>query len=196
MLLQLYFFIKVYVLGHTWLKWLAHTHTRSQTKEHPLRQVQWSLTAGVLVVRQDGSNKVNHCVACDKAVSELLPHLQGKDHYNNLAWYILNHPSPSKLLLDALSGVVKAAKLNNELELVDKTLFSYRCLVCHNKASFSGIKTLEAHLNGRDHKKASLLLSQTLPQQHDVPHPISTPPSVSHHLPQVSTISVLLNSYI
>lgn len=161
----------------TYLKCSPFVQPRNQISVDPHLQIQWSSDVGVLVKRQDGSSTVKYCVPCEKTVPEpeLLPHLQGKDHCNNLHWYIMQHPSPSQLLLSALPAVVQAAKRNNEVELVEKSSFSYKCRLCDKKAPFTGLKTLELHLDGREHRKAALSLSSP-PSQHPPRQPQLTPP--------------------
>ncbi|XP_045120904.1 uncharacterized protein LOC123510132 isoform X2 [Portunus trituberculatus] len=134
-----------------------------------------ALTSGVMVKRQDGSY---HCLPCEKTPSEALPHLKGRDHDNYLVWYILQHPSPSQELLNALPLDVREAKRSNKIELVDRAHFSYKCRVCPKKNQFTGIEPLKSHLNGNDHKKAekNMQVSSLVPSQTQSPAgPIHVP---------------------
>lgn len=146
-----------------------------------------AMATGVMVVRQDGTN---YCVACEKTPSEPMPHLKGRDHENHLVWYILQHPSPPQELLRALPVDVLKAKLSDEIELVNKAHFSYRCRVCPKKNQFTGIEPLKSHLNGNDHKKAKknmqvsshALSSQSNQDQHQTSHhPQQLPSSSQTH---------------
>ncbi|XP_071549432.1 uncharacterized protein [Panulirus ornatus] len=74
---------------------------------------------------------------------------------------------PSAFLLSHLSQVVRGAKLNDEVEAVEKNHFSYKCKICHGKKSFNGLVPLESHLNGKEHEKSkkTLQLRITFPTQ-------------------------------
>ncbi|XP_050711898.1 uncharacterized protein LOC126995985 isoform X5 [Eriocheir sinensis] len=151
-------------------------------------KVQRAISSGVVVRTQSGYR----CEVCDKSLTEVEPHLRGKDHFNNLAWEALRSPAPHPFLLDDIPRVVLEAKQRNELELVDKTVFSYRCLVCPKRPLSNGIRPLETHLKGREHENAQKTMNFSPISPYD-PNPL--PSAVPHlQLPTPSQASNIQNT--
>lgn len=114
--------------------------------------MQRAISSGVIVLQTQSGHM---CQVCDKVVTEVESHLRGKDHSNNLAWEVLRNPAPHPSLLNDIPRVVLEAKQRNELELIERTFFSYRCLVCPRRPLSNGIIPLETHLKGREHRNVS-----------------------------------------
>ena len=117
------------------------------------QEVSTSLEAGILSYFDPASQKYD-CLVCPKVgYGDIVPHVSSPQHKNSAAWEAIHQKVPNDLWLSILPDAIKQAKISDDIEAVDKKVFSYQCKICVGKRPFNGLAPLSSHLVGGDHTK-------------------------------------------
>ncbi|XP_066960547.1 uncharacterized protein [Macrobrachium rosenbergii] len=161
-------------------------------KDRRYMDVSIAVAAGILT-KYDPASQRYECAVCSKiGFGDVMPHMASPQHKNSAAWEIIHAKTPNEAMLSFLPETVREAKINDDIEAVDRNVFSYQCKICIGKRPFNGLTPLESHLCGIDHHKnkskramnISMKLkydSSPVPNYSSTPknHQVSNPESVS-----------------
>ena len=115
------------------------------------QEVSTLLEAGILSYLDPDSQRYE-CLVCEKVgYNDVEQHVSGNQHKNSAAWEAIHREVPNDLWLSILPDEIKQAKINDDIEVVDKKGFTYQCKICIGKKPIHGLSTLSSHLTGGDH---------------------------------------------
>ncbi|XP_064081088.1 uncharacterized protein LOC135197844 isoform X2 [Macrobrachium nipponense] len=143
-------------------------------------EVSVAVEAGILT-KYDPASQRYECAVCSKTgFGDVMPHMASSQHKNSAAWDIIRAKTTNEAMLSFLSETVREAKINDEIDAVDRDVFSYQCKICIGKRPFNGLTPLESHLCGIDHhkNKSRRAMSVTMKLKYDsspIPNYSATP---------------------
>ncbi|XP_064081090.1 uncharacterized protein LOC135197844 isoform X4 [Macrobrachium nipponense] len=149
-------------------------------RDRKFPEVSVAVEAGILT-KYDPASQRYECAVCSKTgFGDVMPHMASSQHKNSAAWDIIRAKTTNEAMLSFLSETVREAKINDEIDAVDRDVFSYQCKICIGKRPFNGLTPLESHLCGIDHhkNKSRRAMSVTMKLKYDsspIPNYSATP---------------------
>ncbi|XP_068222621.1 uncharacterized protein [Palaemon carinicauda] len=139
----------------------------TQAKQIKLPDLTNAIEAGILTDYNPTSQRYE-CAVCSKVgFGDVMPHISSPQHKNSAAWEVIYAQNPNRAMLSFLPEIVREAKINDEIEAVDRRVFSYQCKICVGKRPFNGLTPLQSHLSGGDHHKNKRASNITMQMQND-----------------------------
>ncbi|XP_068222622.1 uncharacterized protein [Palaemon carinicauda] len=133
----------------------------------PCMDLTNAIEAGILTDYNPTSQRYE-CAVCSKVgFGDVMPHISSPQHKNSAAWEVIYAQNPNRAMLSFLPEIVREAKINDEIEAVDRRVFSYQCKICVGKRPFNGLTPLQSHLSGGDHHKNKRASNITMQMQND-----------------------------